>query len=80
MWLEATAALMFPAVQGVAVRIREQLRMEARANLLADERDVLAATIQMACQRLGGLVEGKPPHAGNFLQRIDELRRIEATT
>jgi hypothetical protein len=34
-------------------------------------------TIQMAVDRLGGRVEGRPTHRGNFLQRIDELVRIE---
>jgi hypothetical protein len=40
------------------------------------------ATIQMACDRLGGLVEGSPPRPLNFLQRIDELVSVEkgATT
>jgi len=36
------------------------------------------AVIHMAIARLGGLVEGRPTHRGNFLQRIDELVRIEA--
>jgi hypothetical protein len=35
------------------------------------------ATIQMACDRLGGQVEGAPPHEGNFLQRIDDLVELE---
>ena len=35
------------------------------------------AVLSMAVARLGGLVEGRPTHTGNFLQRIDELRRIE---
>jgi len=30
-----------------------------------------------AVARLGGLVEGRPTHEGNFLQRIDALVRIE---
>lgn len=31
----------------------------------------------MTVGRLGGTVEGRPTHSGNFLQRIDELRKIE---
>jgi len=49
--------------------------------LLRDADIVLAAreaTISMAVNRLGGLVEGLPTHRGNFLQRIDALRAIEA--
>lgn len=40
------------------------------------------ATLSMAVARLEGLVEGRPTHRGNFLQRIDALREIElrATT
>lgn len=34
-------------------------------------------TIQMACDRLGGTVEGHKTHSGDFLQRIDQLVRIE---
>lgn len=36
------------------------------------------AVRHMAVARLGGFVEGRPTHSGNFLQRIDELIRIEA--
>ena len=32
----------------------------------------------MTVARLGGKVEGRPTHRGNFLQRIDALRGIEA--
>lgn len=48
---------------------------------LLDKRDreigMRDGTISMACLRLGGLVEGNPPGAHNFIQRIDELRAIE---
>lgn len=37
-----------------------------------------AAVRSMTVGRLGGEVEGKPTHSGNFLQRIDELRGKEA--
>lgn len=36
------------------------------------------ATLAMAVARLGGEVEGAPTARVNFLQRIDELRRVEA--
>ena len=43
---------------------------------IAGERAVLDTTLIW----LGGHVDGAPPHRGNFLQRIDELRKIEAMT
>lgn len=36
------------------------------------------AAIHMAIARMGGLVEGRPTHRGNFLQRIDELVAMES--
>lgn len=42
------------------------------------ELDVRGATIRMACDRLGGSVEGRSPQPGNFLQRIDELVGLES--
>lgn len=36
------------------------------------------ATLAMAVARLGGEVEGAPTHRINFLQRIDQLRRVES--
>lgn len=47
--------------------------LRARIAELETTLAVREATIQMACDRLGGQVEGNPPHPGNFLQRIDEL-------
>lgn len=46
------------------------------SNLTATVR-VREATIQMACDRLGGLVEGHPTNPLNFLQRIDQLVALE---
>lgn len=46
----------------------------ARATL---EHQGSEAVIHMAIARMGGLVEGRPTHRGNFLQRIDELVRKE---
>jgi hypothetical protein len=40
--------------------------------------EVREGTIAMAVARLGGMVEGAPTARVNFLQRIDELVRIEA--
>jgi hypothetical protein len=78
LWRQATAALAFDGVQSVALRIRQELRLEARIRRAEADRDRLRAVVSMAVARLGGEVEGRPTHAGNFLQRIDELRRIEA--
>lgn len=36
------------------------------------------AVLSMTVARLGGSVEGGATHRGNFLQRIDELRKAEA--
>lgn len=58
---------------------------EREARLMA-ERDqwrslalAFHCSIIMAAQRLGGTVEGKPTHEGNYLQRIEELVATEAT-
>ncbi len=77
MWRVATGAVMSPdtCLARYALHIREVLRQESRMIELRRERDMLRATIAMACDRLGGTVEGQPPNAGNFLQRIDELRQ-----
>lgn len=44
---------------------------------LEDERDIAEGAIRMAVDRLEGTVEDKPTHEGNFLRRIDELRKLE---
>ena len=41
--------------------------------------DTAEAVINMAVARLGGTVEGLPTHRLNFLQRIDELVRLESS-
>ena len=51
------------------VNVIEGLRMD-----VASEGAVLAMTVA----RLGGLVEGRPTLRLNFLQRVDELVKIEA--
>lgn len=54
----------------------EKLRSERDA---ADLRvRMLESSISMTVARLGGEVEGRPTHRLNFLQRVDELRNIEA--
>lgn len=82
LWRAAAAALeRFGAdhqLAAVCLHIRQALRLEAKANRLQVALDARDATLRMACDRLGGLVEGSPPHPGNFLQRIDELVKIEA--
>lgn len=40
--------------------------------------DAKEGVINMTVDRLGGMVEGAPTYRVNFLQRIDELRRIES--
>lgn len=52
-------------------------RQQARADQAELTIGVREATIHMAVDRLEGMVEGRPTHRGNFLQRIDELREIE---
>ena len=56
-------------------------KLEAQGRALSDiARQTKAqwdSQIAMTVARLGGTVEGAPTHAGNFLQRIDELRKIE---
>ena len=76
LWREATAALTASPdtmLGQTALNARMMLRMEARIVRLQAEIDGLKGVIDMACDRLGGLVEGRPPQPGNFLQRIDEL-------
>lgn len=53
----------------------ENERREARLEAQAAE-----GVLAMAIARLGGEVEGRPTARVNFLQRVDELRRIEEST
>ena len=53
----------------------ERLKAERDAAYLAHESS--EAVLHMTIARLGGLVEGRPTHRGNFLQRIDALVRME---
>lgn len=48
-----------------------------RIRQLETDLDIAKGTIQMAVDRLGGEVENRPTHEGNFLQRIDQLRQAE---
>ena len=52
----------------------------ALAKRLETDNMVMHGSIRMAVDRLGGMVEGKPTHEGNFLQRVDELVAIESGT
>lgn len=56
---------------------REQVLKDRIAELEAEVQGQIAVRA-MTVGRLGGEVEGKPAHSGNFLQRIDELQRKEA--
>jgi hypothetical protein len=61
-------------------RVKDSAHIEALTKQRDELRGVVEmreGTIQMAVDRLGGRVEGRPTHRGNFLQRIDELVRIE---
>lgn len=50
---------------------------EATITRLREELMILKGSLDMAVDRLGGTVEGRPTARVNFLQRIDELRRRE---
>lgn len=77
LWRQATIIVETPQTNDrlteLALSIRRELRDESRIARLEQDNRILRGTIAMACDRLGGLVDGKPPHEGNFLQRIDEL-------
>ena len=62
--------------------LRDHVRkLEAQGRALADiamqTKAQWDSQIAMTVARLGGEVEGAPTHAGNFLQRIDALRKVE---
>jgi chromosome segregation ATPase len=63
-------------VLGAVIDVAELERERDEARLDLECRD---ATLHMTVARLGGTVEGRETHRVNFLQRIDELRRTEAT-
>jgi hypothetical protein len=58
---------------------REIARLRTKSAAAVLQRQCCEATLSMAVARLGGEVEGAPTHRGNFLQRVDELREIEAS-
>lgn len=53
-------------------------KLRAEVEELRLSRDCETGVLAMTVGRLGGQVEGQPTARGNFLQRIDELRGIEA--
>lgn len=62
-------------------RLRAELEIQGdRLLWMTIALGVCQGSIDMACDRLGGLVEGRPPHRANFLQRIDELVAKEAVS
>jgi hypothetical protein len=80
LWRDATNAIRVSPhghLAQLALGILAQLRLVAQVTELRAGFEVQTATILMAADRLGGLVEGKPTHSGNFLQRIDELVETE---
>lgn len=67
---------MLPGVIAPTREELEQLRQQLAEARLAHE--CSEGTLAMTVARVGGTVEGAPTGRHNFLQRIDELRRIEA--
>jgi hypothetical protein len=57
---------------------REILRLAELVRELEGTVEMRDGTLAMTVARLGGEVEGAPTHRGNFLQRIDQLRREES--
>jgi len=49
---------------------------EKRADRFREDRDVARGSIHMACDQLGGRVDGQPTNSTNFLVRIDNLKQI----
>jgi hypothetical protein len=62
----------------VVARVMKE-RDEALVDLLVTEQSH-AAQLAMLVAALGGEVEGRPTHEGNYLQRVRELRDIVAKT
>ena len=57
----------------------DQLAAERALRVAAEaERNSLGLTLRAAVSRLGGIVDGNTTGMHNLLQRIDELRKIEA--
>lgn len=52
-------------------------RVRRERDLSRLDHETSEAILAMAVARLGGEVEGRPTHRGNFLQRVDELRKVE---
>lgn len=76
LWKIATGGLGGPHnLAMLSLQIRHQLELENTIIELREERDCLRATFQMACDTMGGEVDGQPPHSGNFIQRIREIMR-----
>lgn len=66
---------------GEAEEQRLQKQIVALGELVRELEGIVAmrdGTLDMAVARLMGEVEGEPTHRGNFLQRIDQLRREES--
>jgi hypothetical protein len=76
------------AEQGVPPNVRRELMACAIQNgrisyawlcrLYKRGKEGPEGVLAMTVARLGGMVEGRPTERVNFLQRIDELRAIEA--
>lgn len=65
-------------VHGDLLTLRDEIAaLREQITVKNAQLDIGRGMLRMAVDRLGGIVEGKQTHEGNFLQRIDELRRIE---
>jgi hypothetical protein len=62
---------------GAAVTITLRHLLEEETSELRGSIEARDGVISMTVDRLGGRVEGRATHRGNFLQRIDALRQTE---
>jgi hypothetical protein len=72
----ALRAALQRAEEMIEAGVQAQMREHEAADLERAKRRAIEA---MTVARLGGMVEGAPTHSGNFLQRVDALREIEAS-
>lgn len=72
--MEIIAALR-TSLAAAEARVREvEKQSRALADIAMHTKAQWDMQIAMTVHRLGGMVEGAPTHAGNFLQRVDALR------
>ena len=71
MELETINRLYLELSQISTAKTERELELERRV-------EELDGVLSMAVLRLGGKVEGRKTHRGNFLQRIDQLKQLES--